>query len=203
MNGGPTAVIQKMPQSRSYIKTVLTVFFNWEGVMHQEYAPPGQKLIRSTTSTFFPGWERQYNENSRSYVWATSDWQLHQDNAPTHASPTLQSFLAKHQITCITQSPYSPDLAPCDSWFFLKLKSPLKRKRFQSISEIQENMTEQLMAIPTQDFAECFEQWKRCWENCVRSQAAYFEGDLSILFLCTKSLLSCIFFNKCLSFHSP
>ena len=31
--------------------------------------------------------------------------------------------------------------------------------------------------IPTKDFAECFEQWRRCWENCVRSQGAYFEGE--------------------------
>ena len=35
----------------------------------------------------------------------------------------------------------------CDFWLFLKLKSPLKGKRFQSINEIQENMTGQLMAI--------------------------------------------------------
>ena len=33
----------------------------------------------------------------------------------------------------------------------------------------------QLMAIPKEDFAECFEQWKRCWKNCVLSSGAYFE----------------------------
>ena len=77
----------------------------------------------------------------------------------------------------MTQPPYSPDLAPCDFWLFPKLKSPFKGKRFQTISEIQENTTGQLMAIPTKDFAECFEQWKGCWENCVRSQGAYFKRD--------------------------
>ena len=43
--------------------------------------------------------------------------------------------------------PYSPDLAPCDFWLFSKLKSPLKGKRFQTVSEIQENTTGQLMEI--------------------------------------------------------
>ena len=38
-------------------------------------------------------------------------------------------------------------LAPCDFWLFPKLKSPLKGKRFQTVNEIQENMTGQLMAI--------------------------------------------------------
>ena len=42
---------------------------------------------------------------------------------------------------------YSPDLVPFDFWPFPKLKSPLKWQRFQIISEIQENMMGQLMAI--------------------------------------------------------
>ena len=38
------------------------------------------------------------------------------------------------------------------------------------------------------------------WENCVRSQGAYFEGDWGIIVLCTMFLVSCIFFNTCLYF---
>ena len=45
----------------------------------------------------------------------------------------------------VTQPPYSPDLVPCDFWLFPKLKSPLSGKRFQTIDEIQENTTEQLV----------------------------------------------------------
>ena len=56
-------------------------------------------------------------------------------------------FLAKQQIDTGDSAPYSPDLAPCDFWLFPKLKSPLKRKIFQTIEEIQENTTRQLMMI--------------------------------------------------------
>ena len=56
-------------------------------------------------------------------------------------------FLVEHQIAQVIQPPDSPDLVPCDFWVFLKLKSPLKGKRFQTIEEIQENTTGQLMAI--------------------------------------------------------
>ena len=38
------------------------------------------------------------------------------------------------------------------------------------------------------------------WENCVRSQGAYFEGDWGVTVLCTVFLVSHIFFNKCLFF---
>ena len=57
------------------------------------------------------------------------------------------SFLVKHRITQVTQTPYSPDLVPCNFWLFPKLKSPLKGKRFQTFDEIQENLTGQLTAI--------------------------------------------------------
>ena len=83
----------------------------------------------------------------RLQLWASSEWQLHHDNTPTHASHLMQSFLAKHQITQATQSLYSPDLAPCDFWLFPKLKSLLKRKIFQTIDEIQENTMGHLMEI--------------------------------------------------------
>ena len=109
------------------------------------------------------------------------------------------SFLAKHQITQLTQPPYSPDLVPWDFWLFSKLKSPLKRKIFQTINEIQENTTGQLMVIPTKDCAECFEQSKRCLGSCVRSQGAYCEGDWGVIVQYTIFLVSCIF-NKCFYF---
>ena len=48
----------------------------------------------------------------------------------------LQSFFEKHQITQVTQSPYSPDWVPHDFWLSSKLKSPLKGKRLQTIDEI-------------------------------------------------------------------
>ena len=38
------------------------------------------------------------------------------------------------------------------------------------------------------------------WDNCVRSQGAYFEGDWGVIVLGTMFLVSCIFFNKCLNF---
>ena len=46
-------------------------------------------------------------------------------------------------------APYSLDLVLCDFWLFPKLKSPLKGKRFQTVSEIQENtVTGELCEVP-------------------------------------------------------
>ena len=61
--------------------------------------------------------------------------------------PSHAEIFVKHQITQVTQPPYSPDLTSCNFWLFPKLKSPLKGKRFQTIDEIQENIMGQLMVI--------------------------------------------------------
>ena len=39
-------------------------------------------------------------------------------------------------------------------------------------------MMETLKAITLQEFQNCFEQWKKRWDdNCIDSQGEYFEGD--------------------------
>ena len=138
-------------QSRSQINTMLTVFFDWEVVVHHNYASPGQTINKKYYLNVFCQL-RDAIRWKRTQLWATSDWQLHHNNVPTHALHLVQSFFVKHQIILVTQPPYSPDLVPCDFWLFPKLKSPLKGKRFPSlsVSKIQENTTGQLMAIPQQ-----------------------------------------------------
>ena len=69
------------------------------------------------------------------------------DNASPRVLLSHAEFSAKHQITQLIQPPYSQIWHPETFSFFPRLKSPLKRKRFQAIDEIQENVTGQLMVI--------------------------------------------------------
>ena len=129
----------------------------------------------------------------RPQLWAIGDRQLQHDNMPTSESHLLQSFLAKHQINQVTQLSYSPDLVPCDFWLFPKWKSPLKGKRFQTVDEIQENMTEQLMVIgrtvwgpkvPTLKGTEVSLSYVQCFLYLVSSSinASFFLGTWLVTF---------------------
>ena len=112
-----------MPLS-DHVYCVVVTFKMTEQIEQQICIKFCVKLEHSSVKLF--GWFR------RLQLWATGDWQLlHHDNMPAHASHLVQSFLAKHQITQVTQPPYSPDLMLYDFWLFPKLKSPLKGKRFQ------------------------------------------------------------------------
>jgi hypothetical protein len=104
-------------------------FFNNEGVVHQEYTPPGQTITKEyyivvlcqVTDAVRRKWPQ---------LWESGDWQLHQNNVPTHSLALMLAFLAEHCISQVYQPPCSPDLAPSNFWLFPKLKSPLKGRRF-------------------------------------------------------------------------
>jgi hypothetical protein len=104
-------------------------------------------------------------------------WQLHNDNAPAHSSRLIQTFLAKHNIPVVQQAPYSPNMAHCDFWLFLHLKTQLKGAQFESRDDIIRNMTAKLHTVRKEAFQKCFEQWQNYWEKCDQSQGDYFEGD--------------------------
>jgi hypothetical protein len=74
-------------------------------------------------------------------------WLLHHDNAPSHNSAFTQQFLAKLEMAVIRHPPYSSDLLPCDFFLFPKMKLMLKRRRFDTIKEIQAESQRVLDAV--------------------------------------------------------
>ena len=45
-------------------------------------------------------------------------WALYPDNAAVHAAHSIQLFLTSDGISVVQQPPYSPDISPCQFWFF-------------------------------------------------------------------------------------
>jgi hypothetical protein len=68
----------------------------------------------------------------------------------------------------LSHPPYSPDLAPADSFLLPKLKTAIKDTRFKAVSSIQQTMTRELKAIWEEAFSRAFdslyERCKRCAE---------------------------------------
>ena len=97
---------------KSKEKVMLIAFFDIDGVVHDEFVPPGQTV----NGHFYV----QVLQRLRDAIWRKrrdkwqGEWFLHHDNASSHTSLAVQQFLAEKSIPVITQPPYSPDLAPSD-----------------------------------------------------------------------------------------
>jgi histone-lysine N-methyltransferase SETMAR len=161
---------------QSKVKVLLTVFFDYRGIVHHSYAPEDQTINKEY---YLEDICHLYDavRRKRPDLWASHNWQLHHDNAPAHSSHLIQSLLAKHGIPVVRQAPYSPDMAPCDFWLFPKLKRSLKGSRFDSCKDIMQNVTKELRSLPEEAFQKCFQQWKNHWAKGVESQGAYYEGN--------------------------
>jgi len=72
---------------------------------------------------------------------------------------------------------YSPALALADFCLFLKFKTTLKGRRFQTIEETQENAIRKLHTIRESALQEAFQQWKKRCELCIASRGDYFDWD--------------------------
>jgi len=80
-------------------------------------------------------------------------------------------------MTVITHPPFSPYLAPCNFFLFLRMECQMKGKHFADVSEVKKKTLEVLNKISTEEFQKCFQQWGKRWYKCIESKGEYFEGD--------------------------
>ena len=167
---------QMARQSRSSAKSMLIIFFDIRGVVHQEFLPQG----RTVNKEFYCDVLRRLRENirrKRPNLWHAKNWILHDDNAPCHRALLVREFLAKNNTPSLPHPPYSPDLAPADFFLFPKMKLRLKGRRFGTIAEIQDESQRVLNQLTREDFQTAFQEWQKRWTRCIDAEGNYFEGD--------------------------
>ena len=125
-------------------------------------------------------WWKLFRWFRRPQLWTTGDWQLPHHNTPAHASHLVQRFLVKQQTTQVTQPSYRFKFGALWLLAFPKTKITFERE------EISDHWW---------DSGKYDEGADGNWENCVRSQSTYFEGDWGINVLCTFLISSSINFS--------
>ena len=142
---------KKLPFQKSRVKTMLVIFCDWQVVIHKEFVQEGETI----NAVYYKGvMERLLNRirHVRLGMCESGDWFLLHDNAPSHSATIVKLFLAQRKVTVLDHPLYSPDLAPAGYFLFPKVKSHLKGRLFDSISDIQKAMTSTLNTIAKDDF---------------------------------------------------
>ena len=78
--------------------------------------------------------------------------------------------------------PYSPDLAPCDFWFFPNLRGC----HYETIEEMKVAVTKVIDTLTQEDFHGAFQKLLEWYNKCIAAGGDYFEGELS--FMCVLSV---------------
>jgi hypothetical protein len=121
------AIIAKKEETatgQSKGKAMFELFFNSSGNVHVEFIPEEATVNKHRYKEIFRRL-RNSTRHKRPELWRRKNWLMLHDNAPAHHSMLVQEELAKQQVTVLPHPPYSPDLAPCDFFFFPRLKEKL------------------------------------------------------------------------------
>ncbi|KAJ4436239.1 hypothetical protein ANN_18869 [Periplaneta americana] len=183
-----TVTLTKMPVTVKLMKVTVTVILTevtvtkktgtvteMTGLMHHEFIPEGRTVTKELyVETLRRLWDAV--RRKRPEKWVENNWFLMHDNAPAHRAIIVKNFLARHNITALDHSPYSPDLSPPDYFLFPRLKSHLKGRRFNA-EEVIANATRALRRVSQNGFQACFQELYTRWQKCVVAEGNYFEGN--------------------------
>ena len=75
-------------------------------------------------------------------------------------------------VKTVSQSPYSPDLAPCDFWLSRKLRGC----RYETIEKMKEAVTKVIDMLTQVDFHVAFQKLEQ-YNKYIAAGGDYFEGD--------------------------
>jgi hypothetical protein len=98
------------------------------------------------------------------------------NNASSHKSKSVKSFLASEKVHVVDHQPYSQDLSPCDLFLFPKLKKILSGNKYESRTALVSAIFQYTQHIPKQEYSAAFSDWIKRLHKCVAIKGEYFEG---------------------------
>lgn len=154
------------------VKSMIIVFFHCKGIVHKEFVP-----IRQIVNAAF--YVQVLNRLRKRVVHVCPEnqhaWFLHH-NVLSHTVLTVREFLRTKNIPTLPQSPYSPDMVPCNFFLFPHIKCNPKRNHFGAIENVQAAVTRTLKVYPLRTSSAVNEEWQQHWMRCTDSHRDYFEN---------------------------
>ena len=112
---------KKARQSKSTHKLSMIPFFDSTGMIYMHWVPTEQTVNKEYYVEVLREFRKRFRWK-RPALFKSGQWHFYQDSAPVHNSILVTDYLTKMGIKTVPHPPYSPDLAPCDSCLFPKLK---------------------------------------------------------------------------------
>lgn len=156
-------------------KSMLCVFWNFEGVIHHEFVPDGCSM---NSELYCEQLERLYAKLSERYpaLINRKGVLFQQDNARPHTSRrTKEKFTELHGFELLPHPPYSPDLAPSDYYLFRSMAHFLQGKKFDNFAEVENAVQEFFDSHPKEWYQRGIEQLASRWLMTVDNNGLYFE----------------------------
>jgi histone-lysine N-methyltransferase SETMAR len=99
---------------------------------------------------------------------------LPMDNSRCHNAKKITGKLQKKHITRAPHPPYSPDLSPCNFWFFGMVKQKMKDREFCSAQEMLRGLSDAWSDLTLEDIQRVFLEWMDRLTWVIENDGEYF-----------------------------
>lgn len=103
------------------------------------------------------------------------EWMIHFDNAKSHVSKKVQTFLSTTCFQKMKHPAYSPDLAPCDFGLFGTVKNRLIGIQCDDEEELQDEIEKVLYEFSQEEINRIFLGWMRRLRLCIELKGEYIQ----------------------------
>ena len=160
--------LQKNQKLFSPGKVMATVFWDSHGVILIDYLQKGKTITGAYYASLLDklkaelAKKRQHLQKNKIL--------FHQDNAPSHTSAVAMAKINELRFELLDHPPYSPDLAPSDSFLFPHLKIAPGGQRFSSNEEAITFVNNYFAEKNAEYSLDGLQRWEHRWEKCVELQ---------------------------------
>ena len=169
----PTPLKPRATKSAGKIMAVF--FFDSEGVIYRYIVPRGTTVTGNLYIEILANLRDAVNKK-RPHL-RDQRWLLHHDNAPSHTAGKVMEFLHRNDIEIVPHPPYSPDLAPCDFFYFPNLKLPLRGNHFQTDNELIRAVGDVERDLQKNGLLHVFYKWTERLRKCIDIGGGYVEKE--------------------------
>ncbi len=167
---------QKLRRGIGTGKVMLVSFFDSKGMVYYEFVQRPLTVNQQVWRAIFTRFHHAHLRRRPNQTVQGRRF-IHMDNAPAHNAYLSLALVRGLGWTRLPHPAYSPDLAPNDFWLYPMLKAPLRGRRFPSLAQLKETVSDRIGEIPSLDYKTCMlRKWPRRWAWCLEQQGRYFEG---------------------------
>lgn len=162
-------------QDRFGKKVMLSVWWNYQGVLHYEFIPEGHAV---NAELYCQQLDRVYNILKDKYPALVNRNRvlLQFDNAPCHRACLTQRKIGELSgVEVLPHPPYSPDVAPSDYGLFRSMQHFLCGRRFTTLAEVEQGCQEFFASKDQNWYFQQIRLLVKRWQLVIDNGGLYFD----------------------------
>jgi histone-lysine N-methyltransferase SETMAR len=165
----PTRTQQKIDSKKS----MFTLIFSGHGLLALVDLPKGQKL----NSQYFCDVVLTRTQQAIKAITkkrTIDEIQIHLDNCKVHNSLMTTQKLQELRVTRLPHPPYSPDISPCDFWFFGWSKEQMRGHSFTGPDQVRKFLLDLWQNLDKNTIISVYNQWIERLQQVIGMNGEYY-----------------------------